>query len=177
MNLVRACDACLRRTWLVARLAGWIELARHEGKRLPEVLALPDEHLLSAVAPSEVVRIERQIEALDVDELRAAYARAGLAAICRHEDDYPQVLLDDRAAPPIVSWAGALPDGPAIAVVGTRRPSPHGLEVAQGLGRGLAAAGVTVVSGMALGIDSAGTRYGLPLTRVTGPPEGVTFSR
>jgi hypothetical protein len=40
---IRVCDACLRRTWLVARLAGWIELARHEGRRLPEVLALADE--------------------------------------------------------------------------------------------------------------------------------------
>ena len=152
---VRACDACLRRTWLVARLAGWIELARHEGKRLPEVLALPDEDLLSAVAPSEVGRMRRQLEQLDLDDLREAYGRAGLVAICRHEDDYPESLRDDRAAPPVTSWAGALPDGPAIAVVGTRQPSPEGLEVARALGRGLAAAGVTVVSGMALGIDSA----------------------
>ena len=68
-----ACDACLRRTWLVARLAGWIELARHEGKRLPEVLALPDEDLLAAVAPSEVARTMRELEHLDPDEQRAAY--------------------------------------------------------------------------------------------------------
>jgi DNA processing protein len=152
---VRACDACLRRTWLVARLAGWIELARHEGRRLPEVLALPDEDLLAAVAPSELVRTRRQLEQLDLEELRDAYGHAGLAAVCRHEGDYPQALRVDRAAPPIVSWAGALPDGPAVAVVGTRRPSSDGLEVARGLGRGLACAGVTVVSGMALGIDSA----------------------
>jgi DNA processing protein len=44
---------------------------------------------------------------------------------------------------------------PAVAVVGARRAGPEGLEVARGLGRGLAAAGVAVVSGMALGIDSA----------------------
>jgi DNA processing protein len=150
-----ACEPCLRRTWLVARLAGWIELARHEGKRLPEVLALPDEDLLVAVAPSELGRMQRQLEQLDPDELREVYTRAGLAAVCRHQDAYPRALRDDRAAPPIVSWAGTLPDGPALAVVGTRRPSPNGLEVARALGRGLAAAGVTVVSGMALGIDSA----------------------
>ena len=150
-----ACDACLRRTWLVARLAGWIELARHEGKRLPEVLALTDEDLLAAVAPSEVARIERQLERLDAEELRGGYETAGLAAVCRHEDDYPEALRDDRAAPPIVSWSGTLPDGPAIAVVGTRQASPDGLEVARSLGRGLAASGVTVVSGMALGVDSA----------------------
>ena len=153
--MIRACDACLRRTWLVARLAGWIELARHEGRRLPEVLALSNEDLLGAVAASERVRTMRQLEQLDMAELRDAYGRAGLAAVCRHEDDYPRSLRDDRAAPPIVSWTGALPSGPAVAVVGSRKPSPDGLEVARSLGRGLAAAGVTVVSGMALGIDSA----------------------
>jgi DNA processing protein len=155
MTLIAVCDACLRRTWLVARLAGWIELARHEGKRLPEVLALDDESLLAAVAPSEIGRTRAACERLDLDAERGAYMRTGLSAVCRHEPGYPSVLRDDRAAPPIVSWAGALPTGPAVAVVGTRRASPDGLEVARGLGRGLAAAGVTVVSGMALGIDSA----------------------
>jgi DNA processing protein len=43
----------------------------------------------------------------------------------------------------------------AVAIVGARRATPDGIEVARALGRGLAAAGVTVVSGMALGIDSA----------------------
>jgi DNA processing protein len=42
-----------------------------------------------------------------------------------------------------------------VAIVGTRRASADGAEVARGLGRGLGAAGVTVVSGMALGVDSA----------------------
>jgi DNA processing protein len=152
---VSACDTCLRRTWLVARLAGWIELARHEGRRLPEVLALTDEDLLAAVAPSEVARIGHQLERLDPGELRGAYAAAGLTAVCRHDDGYPPALLDDRAAPPVMSWSGALPCGPAVAIVGTRQASSDGLEVARSLGRGLAAAGVTVVSGMALGIDSA----------------------
>jgi DNA processing protein len=155
MSRVHACDACLRRTWLVARLAGWIELARHEGKRLPEVLALPDEDLLAAVAPSEVSRTMGELERLGLAEQRAAYGLAGLNAVCRHEQGYPKALRDDRAGPPIVSWGGALPAGPAVAVVGTRQASPDGLEVARSLGRGLAAAGVTVVSGMALGIDSA----------------------
>lgn len=150
-----ACDPCLRRTWLIARIAGWVELARHQGRRLPEVLALGDEDLLAAVAPSEVARTMRELERLDLDAMRGAYARAGLEADCRHAPGYPAVLRDDRSAPAVVSRTGPLPDGPAVAVVGTRRASADGLEVARGLGRGLAAAGVTVVSGMALGIDSA----------------------
>ena len=153
---VRCCDACLRRTWLVARLAGWIELARHEGRRLPEVLALDDESLLRAVAPSEVARTLAAKEALDLEAERQAYAagRPGARSAAMSPHTRPRCATIARG-PPILSWAGALPDGPAVAVVGTRRASPDGLEVARGLGRGLAAAGVTVVSGMALGIDSA----------------------
>ncbi|MDX6657267.1 MAG: processing protein, partial [Solirubrobacteraceae bacterium] len=150
-----ACDECLRRTWLIARLAGWVELARHQGKRLPEVLALSDDDLLRAVAPSEHARSLRELAALDLGVFRGAYARAGLEADCRHARGYPAALRDDRSAPAVVSRTGPLPGGPAVAVVGTRRASPDGLEIARGLGRGLAAAGVTVVSGMALGIDSA----------------------
>jgi DNA processing protein len=152
---VSACERCLRRTWLVARLAGWVELARHQGKRLPEVLALSDDDLLRAVAPSEHARSLRELQALDVAELRGAYARAGLEADCRHAPAYPPKLRDDRSAPAVVSRTGPLPGGPAVAVVGTRQASPDGLEVARGLGRRQPAAGVTVVSGMALGIDSA----------------------
>ena len=46
-------------------------------------------------------------------------------------------------------------DAPAVAIVGARRAGADGLQVAHSLGRGLAAAGVTVISGMALGSDSA----------------------
>ncbi len=150
------CAACLRRTWLVAKLAGWVELARHQGRRLPEVLALRDDELLAAVAPSERTRMIRWLEALDTDRLLEAYVQAGLTTACRHDvASYPASLRDDRSAPAVVSWSGGIPTGPPIAVVGTRQASPDGLELARGLGRGLAAAGVTVVSGMALGIDSA----------------------
>jgi DNA processing protein len=45
--------------------------------------------------------------------------------------------------------------GPTVAVVGSRRPSEYAVEVARSLGRGLAASGITVLSGMAAGIDSA----------------------
>ena len=65
-------------------------------------------------------------------------------------DDAPAVL--HVAGDPEVLPA---PDEVAVAIVGARRATPYGLEVARALGRGLAAARVTVVSGMALGIDAA----------------------
>jgi DNA processing protein len=162
-----ACGECLARTWLIARLAGSIEIARHQRRRLREILALPEEKLIAGLAGVRASQICDELERLDVDELRDAADRAGLEAVCRHDDAYPARLSDLVDAPAalfvaggvarLVAMAGGdLEDGPrAVAVVGTRRASPDGLEVATSLGRGLAAAGVTVVSGMALGVDSA----------------------
>ena len=63
-----------------------------------------------------------------------------------------------------------------MAVVGSRRPSPYGLEMARSLGRGLAAAGIVVVSGLALGIDAAAHRgclevAGVPVAVLAGGPD------
>jgi DNA processing protein len=54
-----------------------------------------------------------------------------------------------------VGAATALEGDPGIAIVGARRASSYGVEVSRGLGRSLAATGATVLSGMALGVDSA----------------------
>ena len=53
------------------------------------------------------------------------------------------------------------PAGPRVAVVGSRRPSPYGEAVAEQLASDLAAAGVIVISGLALGIDAAAHRGAL----------------
>jgi DNA processing protein len=173
MSAADACATCLRRAWLVARLAGAIEIARHEKRRLREILALADEKLIAGLGGEGASAIAADLENLDVDALREAVSEAGLDAACRHDAAYPARLRDLGDAPAVLFVAGGaqrltqlaggdLEQGPrAVAVVGTRRASVDGLEVARGLGRGLAAAGVTVVSGMALGVDSAAHTGGL----------------
>jgi DNA processing protein len=154
---VLPCVACLRRTWLLRELAGAIEIARHDRQRLPDLLALGDAVLARALLGDRGADYVGRVRALDAEAMRGAYAAAGLVAVCRHDPRYPQSLRDDRAPPAVLGLRGRLEllHGGAIAVVGTRRCSVDGAEIARGLGRGLAVAGVTVVSGMALGIDSA----------------------
>ncbi len=151
------CAACLRRTWLLRELGGAIEIARRNRQRLPDMLALGDRVLARALLDDRGDEILRRVRELDAGALHAAYPAAGLVAICRHDPRYPSSLLEDRAPPAVLGARGRLEllEGEAIAVVGTRRCSADGAEIARGLGRGLAVAGVTVVSGMALGIDSA----------------------
>jgi DNA processing protein len=160
----RACDACLARTWLLARLAGHIDLHRD---RVDSLLELDSCELITALAGKRRATVERELERFEPDRARCRAVQAGLEQICRCDPGYPRPLAQLPASPAVLHVTGAaerflgLADRAAVAVVGTRRPSPYGIDVARALARGLAAAGVTVVSGMALGIDSAAHRGAL----------------
>jgi DNA processing protein len=164
-----ACDVCLRRAHVISLVAPRIEgLLQRPGDRIAEVLVLSDADLLESLVPAERMHDAREaVRGFDPRDSRAGAKRAGLHAVCCHEDGYPD-LLRLREDAPSVLWArgdlGRLTDllaSPAVAIVGSRRASPYGLEVAEEMGRGLAAAGVTVISGMALGIDGAAHRGAL----------------
>lgn len=168
-----ACDNCLRRTWLLARLAGHIDLHRN---RLGPLLALQDEILVTALAGRRIGQIERELDGFDAGAARERAAVAGLAQICRCAAEYPPALAQLQAPPAVLHVAGEpgrleeLCNDAVVAIVGARRPSPYGVDVARSLARGLAAAGLTVISGMAAGIDSAAHRGALD---VQGPTVAV----
>ena len=73
------------------------------------------------------------------------------------DSDYPFNLRNVDHAPPVLFTLGRIEeqDKLALAIIGTRRADPYGMMVAQRFGRGLAEHGVTVVSGLARGIDTA----------------------
>ncbi|SHJ05387.1 DNA-processing protein DprA [Lutispora thermophila] len=79
------------------------------------------------------------------------------------EDEYPKNLKNIYDPPPVIYVRGNIKDEDenAIAVVGSRKASDYGLKTAEKLGIELAEAGITVVSGMALGVDSAAHRGAL----------------
>ena len=162
-----ACDPCLRRSWLLGRLAGRIAGLLSERTRRPRheagLLALGDRELVAAVDPARTEDHLTALASFDVSGLLAECARAGLRPVCRHSGDYPAELAAVPDAPAALFCAGngdlgALTREPVVAVVGTRQASAYGLEVATALGRDLGVAGVTVASGLALGIDAAAHR-------------------
>jgi DNA processing protein len=110
---------------------------------------LPDAAVRALAGGQAVARAE--------SERRRALER-GLSVIGWHDADYPALLHHTYDPPPVLYARGRLggaAPAAAVAVVGSRAASPQGLALARGLGRDLAAAGVTVVSGLARGIDTA----------------------
>jgi len=158
---MKACSNCLRRSWLVGRLADPIERARDRARRLPGILALSDRDLLGALDERGGGPVSADYESFDAVDAERSCEAAGVEALCRCDAGYPTRLRDLDDPPAVLFVAGevdrflALVREQPVAVVGARRASGYGLEVAFALGRGIAAAGVTVVSGMALGVDSA----------------------
>lgn len=181
--MIDACDSCLRRARLVGHLAPRIAgLIDRPGRRRPGLLALDDEQLISAVAGSEAGAVQRALDPTAIGDERERLAGRGLGAVCRHSLGYPSSLFE-LADPPAALFTrgrhetlGELTAVPSVAVVGSRRGSSYGLKAARMIGRGLGAAGVPVVSGLALGIDAAAHRgcldaHGSPVAVLAGGPE------
>jgi DNA processing protein len=87
--------------------------------------------------------------------------RAGIETVCRDSPGYPPDLRKSPGAPRMLYVAGGrerlarLTAAPVVAIVGSERATDYGMEMARSLARGLAVAGVTVVSGFANGIAAA----------------------
>jgi DNA processing protein len=101
--------------------------------------------------------LARRRALLDPVKEEARLKSAGVNYICHNAPDYPENLFHIFDPPPVIFIQGDLTaaDKMAVAVVGSRKPSPYGLIVAEKLAKDLAAVGITVVSGMARGIDTA----------------------
>jgi DNA processing protein len=161
-----ACVECLRRSWLLALLGPYIEkiATGAPGQRSPELLRLSNEDLVEVAAPKVAGQMLGRVAALEEPYFEAELAVAGCWSCCRHGDLYPVGLRDATDAP----WAligngdplllAGLEPFAAVTIVGSRRATSYGREVARELGRELAGAGLTVVSGLAFGIDACAHR-------------------
>jgi DNA processing protein len=161
-----------------ARLRAWVALATAHGRdarRLhallsafgdPDAVVAATASSLARHVPSDVaeavaraVRDSRE----RADAALAWAAEAGNHLLAWDDSDYPGTLFDTGDAPPLLWCKGRreLLQKTGIAIVGSRNASPAGLRTAEEFAEALAAAGLTVVSGLALGIDAAAHRGAL----------------
>lgn len=155
-------------------LAGWLRLALTPGlgpqaaRRLLTAFGLPSSVFQQDTAALAQVVDRARIEALRVEPARLAIQlEATLAWLAQDpvrrevltlgDAAYPPALLSIEDPPLMLYRMGMTAVAPerALAVVGSRNPTPQGLQNARRFGRAFAEAGVTVVSGMALGVDGA----------------------
>jgi DNA processing protein len=93
-----------------------------------------------------------------------------IRAIATTDPDYPQTLLEIPDPPIILYLRGTLPGWntlPCITIVGTRKPTPYGVQATESLTRELVRAGVIVVSGLAFGVDALAHRFTLEANGIT----------
>lgn len=129
--------------------------ARESPESLSRIVGVPraalDKALALADDPGEAARTASR-EREEAERLGARILVAGVAG----DAGYPEALRQLSLPPPVLYVAGELADGAeAVAVVGSRKADPYGREVAETFSRALAAAGVTIVSGFARGVDAA----------------------
>jgi DNA processing protein len=154
---------------LLALLGPYVEkIATGEpGSRSPELLRLCNEDLVEVAAPNVAEHLLARVAAMPERQLQEELLAARCWACCRHGELYPDPLRDAADAP----WAligrgdpglleGLEPFG-TVTIVGARRATSYGREIARELGRELAAAGIVVVSGLAFGIDACSHRGAL----------------
>lgn len=131
---------------------------------LPDAIfrATPDE--LARVVPHEItVRLQARPSAVLrelIDRTLDWAARPGCTVLTLAEADYPRALFDLGDAPPMLYCCGDATlanraGSAAVAIVGSRLASPQGRENARRFARELGEAGVTIISGLAAGIDAA----------------------
>ena len=157
-------------------LASWLQLTLTPGlgaAKIRELLTqfgLPENVLAAKRAQLARFVPASALEALDTEEVAAAARRAlqwaeqpGHSVVTLADAQYPRMLLEIGDPPPLLYARGnlGLLNAPALAVVGSRNATAQGERNAESFARAFSEAGLAIVSGLALRIDTAAHRGGL----------------
>ncbi len=140
---------------LSLRLNRWIGGARRgPSDELTRELGVP---------PRQVADARRTLERAEATARREIERATALDAriLTLFDQDYPESLRELSLPPPVLYCRGTIPRRPGVAMVGSRRADPLGVEVAELFAERLAAAGLAIISGFARGIDTAAHRGAL----------------
>jgi DNA processing protein len=159
-TIARACEECLRRSWLLGELGAVLDCNCRDDGRLLDLLELDDRELIAALGGRRRAQLSEAHASFSRDRVVSA---DGAVEVCRHGDDYPPLLRSSAAATMLNVAGGAAPcvrlraltAQPVVAFVGLGASSDYGSNVAWNLARGLAASGVTVAAAPSGAIEAA----------------------
>jgi DNA processing protein len=164
-----ACVACLRASILRSESLTFAERRYASTVKASRLLRLDPEEMLEELRRDHPA-IDDSLARTTDQLLDEASARDGLWTVCRHDPEFPERLRrfeEPSDVPSVIYGIGEkqrfdeLTDTNGLAIVGARRASAYGREVAYSLANEASAAGMIVVSGMALGVDGAAHRGAL----------------
>ena len=131
-------------------------LIQHFGELDAAWNAAPAELAAAGLGLKVIERVIQAREKVDLDRLWKKIESQGIHILTWQDEAYPQRLKEIDQPPPVLYIRGEyLPDDLfAVAIVGTRRVTPYGRQITEELASFLAANGITVVSGLARGVDA-----------------------
>jgi DNA processing protein len=147
---------------IVGRARAYHDLLRRVGSAM-EVFHTSHRDLAEVVGSEAATALRAFDWRRAAREQAEAAARCGARLVILGEAAYPVSLRPVDLPPPFLLIRGELlrEDALAVAIVGSRRATPYGVRMAERLGEDLAARGVTIVSGLARGVDTAAHRGAL----------------
>jgi DNA processing protein len=151
-----ACDACLRRSWLLGKLSVRIDCRARNPHQLGELLALDDEHLIAAIGGRRREELAQGHAAFRP----CAVSMDGVRTECIHD---PGCVIEaaDPARPPHALWLlghgrfSGERQRRVVALDGCSTPTEHGRHLARHLARSLASAKIVIASRLHDGINAA----------------------
>lgn len=148
-------DLCIAYSLLPFLTPNRTRLLRETFESLGEIAHTPSRVLegLLRIEPAQAELVKNPLRR----EARERVTQLGATVITLADEDYPALLREIPDPPLTLHFRGdlALLREPCVAVVGSRRASPYGVNAAERLARDLTGAGAVVVSGLARGIDGA----------------------
>ena len=157
-------------------LASWLQLTLTPGLGaatirellkqfgLPEkILAAPRATLARFANPQALATLDSEAIARSVERALAWLEQPGCSLVTLADPGYPRLLLEIADPSPVLYCRGRIEllNRPALAMVGSRNATAQGASNAEQFARAFSAAGLTIVSGLAQGIDAAAHRGGL----------------
>ncbi|MFZ6036416.1 MAG: DNA-processing protein DprA [Patescibacteria group bacterium] len=127
------------------------------------------ELLDAGLPPVRAERLASERLTIDPFSVLASLERLHIQTVTPRDQAYPRLLKEIYDPPAVIFYRGTLPahDALSVAIVGSRKTSPYGRRVTPQITQPLAAAGIVIVSGLALGIDALAHQAALDSQGIT----------